>query len=191
MRLLDVVELAGDVVGEAVDRIDHVADDRFEEGRRGCDLVAAAERAAHHLDGAQRPPAPADDQSLGHGEMEKADLLGDPVELADEVGQDAIEAVTAGVELLVLVAGDEQVSRYDREGRVRAQEAAGARVRQVEVKPKPAVGLLDNRLVDGKLLRRAVGGEAEGEDEARQTLSARDGAGAFGQGLLHEGGESV
>ncbi len=109
--LLDAIELAGEVVGEPVDRIDHVADNRFQQNRRHRDLVAAAQRVAHHLDGTQRSPAPADDQPLGHGEMEKADLLGDAVELTDEVGQDAIEAMPAGIELLVLVGGEEQVSR--------------------------------------------------------------------------------
>ena len=137
------------------------------------------------MNSTKRAPAPADDQPLGHGEMEKTDFLGDAVELADEVGQDAIETVTAGIELLVLVAGDEQVSRRGGKGGVGAQRAAGARIGQVEVKPKPAVGLLLDRLVDGKLLRRTVRGEAKGGDQSRQSLGARIGCGALGQSLLH------
>ncbi|HEX7532384.1 MAG TPA: hypothetical protein VF340_04020 [Methyloceanibacter sp.] len=85
----------------------------------------------------------------------------------------------------MLVAGDQQVSRRGGEGRVGAEEAAGARVGQVEVEPQPAIGLFGDRLIDGKLLRRAIGGEAKGRDQAGQSLGARIGAGGLGQDLLY------
>lgn len=67
--------------------------------------------------------------------MEKADLLGDAVEAADEIGDDAIKAVIVGMELLVLLGVDEEYSCRGRNIGLRLQEAAGARIGQVEVQP--------------------------------------------------------
>ena len=94
--------------------------------------------------------------------MEKADFFSEPVELEDEVGQDAIETVAAHVELLMLI-GETRSSRATA-GRERPclEEAACARIGEVEVKPKPAVGLLGDRLIDVKLFGEPVGAHAKG-----------------------------
>ena len=48
--------------------------------------------------------------------MKKADLLGEPVEIADEIGEDAVEAAAAHIELLMLVGGDEELARGNGQG---------------------------------------------------------------------------
>jgi hypothetical protein len=48
--------------------------------------------------------------------MKKADLLGEPVEIADEIGEDAVEAAGAHIELLMLVGGDEEFARGNGQG---------------------------------------------------------------------------
>jgi hypothetical protein len=41
--------------------------------------------------------------------MEKADLIGGAVQPADEVGEDAVDASVIGMQLLMLVGGDEEL----------------------------------------------------------------------------------
>ena len=50
--------------------------------------------------------------------MEKADLLGEPVEIADEIGEDAVGTAAADIELLMLVGGDEQLPRGNGQGEI-------------------------------------------------------------------------
>lgn len=48
--------------------------------------------------------------------MEEADVLGEPVEIADEIGEDAVEAAAADIRLLMLVGGDEKLARGNGQG---------------------------------------------------------------------------
>ena len=178
--------LADDVVGVAIDRIDHVLE-RICRSAAGVEILDGRreQRLRVTLTALSERRRPVTSSLSVKAKWRKPISSVMPVEIADEVGEDAVEAVAADIELLMLVAGDEEVSRCGGQGEIGVQEAAGARVGQVEVKPKPAVGLVLDRLVDGELLRRAVGGEAKGGDQSRQSLSARIGCCALGQSLLH------
>jgi hypothetical protein len=81
--------------------------------------------------------------------MEEADLFSDALDRANKVRQDAVEAMVAGIELLVFVGSDKQISSHWRKGLIRLEKAASARVGEIEVKPEPAAGLLGDWLVDG------------------------------------------
>ncbi|HET7446711.1 MAG TPA: hypothetical protein VFJ49_02115 [Methyloceanibacter sp.] len=55
--------------------------------------------------------AAGDEEVLGHGEMEEANFVGDPVEAESKIGKDAKQASLTRIELLVVVGGDEQLAR--------------------------------------------------------------------------------
>ena len=101
--LLDAVELGSGVVGIAIDGVDHLLQEHLQKYRRGRNFATASDELARDVDRAQRAAAAGDEQPLGQGEMEKADLFGEPVEIADEVGEDAVEATADHVELLMLI----------------------------------------------------------------------------------------
>lgn len=84
-------------------------DDGFEQAGDVCDLATLAERLPCRFDGVQHGPAAADQQRLGHGEMEKADLLSDAMQSANKVGKDAIDAGLLHMPLLMLVGGNEEL----------------------------------------------------------------------------------
>jgi hypothetical protein len=71
-------------------------------------LDATAERASGCFDGVELMPAAGDEQSLGQGKMQKADLLGGAVEPADEIGKDAVEGRFGPMQLLMFVAGNKK-----------------------------------------------------------------------------------
>ena len=110
--LLDAVELGSGVVGIAIDGVDHLLQEHLQKYRRGWNFATASDELARDVDRAQRAAAAGDEQRLGQGEMEKADLFSQPVEIADEVGQNAVETAAARVELLMLIGGDEELPRY-------------------------------------------------------------------------------
>ena len=169
---LGPVELIGEALGIMVERLDHLPGDRLEQGGGRLHLDAAAERSPGRFDGVQLMPAAGDEQGLGQGKMQKADLLGGAVEPADEIGKDAVEAGLGPMQLLMLVAGDEErARRLGKVGRGR-QELAGARIGEVEMEPEPAA-FCRHRLFDIELLRRPVRIEPKGEHEACQGLILR------------------
>ena len=59
------------------------------------------ERAAGGVDRAQRMMPAADQEPLGHREAEVSGLLGRLVDVAQQIGDHAVDAVIDGVELLV------------------------------------------------------------------------------------------
>ena len=69
-------------------------------------LLSALRVASMELSGQWR-----DEEVLDHSEMEEADLVGRSVEAEDEIGKDAEQASLARIELLVIVRGDEQLTR--------------------------------------------------------------------------------
>ena len=75
--------------------------------------------------------------------MQKADLLGGAVEPADEIGKDAVEAGLGPMQLLMLIAGDEERAR--RLGKLRhgRHELAGAGIGEAEMEPEPAASSAD------------------------------------------------
>jgi hypothetical protein len=167
---LDMIELARHAVGVAFDGVDYVFNDGIHQRSDGSHLAAAPECLARSIDGAERPMAGGDEEALGHGEMEKADLVGDPVQPANEVGKDAEQTGLALIELLVVIGGNEQVARRGRKVGRRAQEVTGARIGQIEVEPQPAVRVVGDRPIDRELLSRAVCFQAAGKDEAWWSL---------------------
>jgi hypothetical protein len=112
-----------------------VLHDRIHQHRDRRDPATAPQRLARNFDGAEGAVAASDEQAFGHGEMEEGDLVGDPVEPANKIGKDAEQAGLAGLELLMLVAANEQLPcRHGKIGGT-AQEAARACVSQVEMQP--------------------------------------------------------
>ena len=171
---LGPVELTGEALGITIERLEHLPGDRLEQSGGRLHLDAAAERLPGRFDGVQLMPAAGDEQGLGQGKMQKADLLGGAVEPADEIGKDAVEGRLGPMQLLMLVGGDEdRARRLWKLGRGR-QELAGARIGDVEMEPQPAA-FGRYRLFDIELLRRPVRMEAKGKDEARQGLILRFG----------------
>ena len=107
--------------------------------------------------------------------MQKADLLGGAVEPADEIGKSAIERRFGSVQLLMLVAGDEE--RAGGLGKIRhgRHEVAGSGIGEAEMEPQPAA-ICRHRLIDIELLRGAVRMEANSKHEPRKRLRLRFGA---------------
>ena len=101
--LLDLVEIFGEAVGIALDGFDHVLDDGLQQRGGGGDLAAGAQRPARRLERVQTLPASADEELLGHGEMQEADLIGRAAKPADEIGEDAIDASSIRMQLLMPV----------------------------------------------------------------------------------------
>ena len=136
--LLDLVEILGKAVGIALDGFDHVLDDRLQQRSGRGDLAAGAQRPARRLERIQTLPAAADEEFLGHGEMQEADLIGDAAKPADEIGEHAIDASRRRraaadarrpqAAALCAAAGSS--------GR-RFQKVAGARVGEIEMQPEP------------------------------------------------------
>ena len=77
--------------------------------------MAAFEHAARGVDGAQRLMAAADQQPLGHRKAKKSGILGGVIDVADEVGEHAVDAVVDGVELLIIVVRHQQFARQRRD----------------------------------------------------------------------------
>ena len=109
--LLDMIELARHIVAVAVDAVDHKFQDCVHQRRGARDLAAAPQRLACGVNGVERVVAASDEEVLGHGEMEKANFVGDPVEAESKIGKDAKQASLTRIELLVVVGGDEQLAR--------------------------------------------------------------------------------
>ena len=63
----------------------------------------AFERAAGGVDRAQRMMPAADQDLLGHDEAEISGILGRLADVAQQIGDHAVDAVIDGVELLVIV----------------------------------------------------------------------------------------
>lgn len=109
--LLDLVEILGERVGIALDRLDHMLDDRFQQPGGCGDLVAAAQRAAHCLERIQALPPAADEKFPGHGEVQKADFVGHAAEPADEIGEHAIDTSPMRMQLLMPVRSKQELAR--------------------------------------------------------------------------------
>ena len=130
-------------------------------------LDAAPQRTPGRFDGVELMAAAGDEQGLGQGKVQKANLLGGAVEPADEIGKDAVEGRFGPVQLLMFVAGDEECAgRLWKVGQ-RRHELAGAGIGETEMEPEPAASGR-HRLLDIELFRRPVRMEANGEHEACQ-----------------------
>jgi hypothetical protein len=70
-------------------------------------LGTETQRLAGGFDGVQLMPAAGDEYFLGQGKMQKADFLGGAAQAADEIGEDAVKAGLAPLQLLMLVGSDE------------------------------------------------------------------------------------
>ena len=116
---LDAVELPGEVFGISVERLDNLPGDGLEQRRRASQFEAVAKRPARGLDGVQLMPAAGDEQALRGGKMQKADLLGDAVKPANEIGKHAVNAGAMAVQLLMLFGGKEKRARRRRQARAR------------------------------------------------------------------------
>ena len=108
----------------------------------------------------------ADQESLGHGETQIADLVALLPDRPHQVGEHAIGAALACMDLLMGVVRQQQ--REHRRRKIeRAQWRRDSLIGEIEVQPQPAVGARFDRPVDRQSLRAAVGMDAEGPDEAR------------------------
>lgn len=79
------------------------------------DAVAAFEHAARRIGRAQRLMPAADEKMLGHGETQERGLLRRAVDVAHEIGEDAVDAMVDDVKLLESVVGQQEVTRERRQ----------------------------------------------------------------------------
>ena len=89
-------------------------DDGLQQRRHAFDAMAGFERAAGGVDRAQRMMPAADQEPLGHDEAEVSGVFGRLGDVAQQVGDHAVDAVIDGVELLVGVLRQQQRSRLRR-----------------------------------------------------------------------------
>ena len=171
--LLDLVERAGQALGIVVDGVDHVLDQGRQQGRHRWDLAPLAQRLACRAHRVHRLTPIADQQSLGHGEMNEAERLVGLVAAADQIGEHAIDAAFLDMQLLMVVGTHEQLHRGGRKaGNGLWNLQRRMRRRQVEMQPQPAVQMVDDRLIDGQLFGRSVAVKAKGPHQARQQRAA-------------------
>jgi hypothetical protein len=117
--------------------------------------------------------------------MQEAEFIGGGgAESADEISEHAIEAGFVGMQLLVRFGSGQQLPGGGRQFGGGFQIGAGARIGEIEMQPDPALHGW-NWLIDRQLVRRSIGVEAEGRDEARQGLRLH----IVGLGSRHVGGE--
>ncbi len=113
--------------------------------------ATGAQRPAGRLERVQTLPAAADEEFLGHGEMQEADLIGDAGKPINEIGEHAIDTSAVGVQLLMPVGRKQQLSRGCGQLGARLQEVAGARVGEIEMQPQPPFRGGGNRLIDRRV----------------------------------------
>jgi hypothetical protein len=104
--------------------------------------------------------------------MQKADFLGGAAQAADEIGEDALKAGLAPLQLLMLLGSDEKRARRPGKLWCGGQVLAGTHIGEVEMEPEPAT-IRRRRLLDIELLRRSIKVEAIGKNQARQGLRLR------------------
>ena len=169
--ILDFVHILIELIGIFVDRVGYVIDDQLEQRGDAMQLAAAVERLACAFRGAHRPPPRADQQPIGHGEVQIAEMLRGAVDVGDEIGENAVDAIVVDMKLLGAVWRRQHNRRFGGQFLEPRQQGAGARVGEVEMQPQPAVvaGGVD-RLVDRQRLGRAVGMNAEGPDHPGHRL---------------------
>ena len=73
-------------------------------------LAAIGKRLLGRVNRVEGGAALADEEPFGDGEMEKADLLGDALKPANEIGENDVEKTLGGMQLPVLVANDEKLA---------------------------------------------------------------------------------
>jgi hypothetical protein len=96
--------------------------------------------------------------------MQKADLVGQAIEIADEIGKHAVDACLSRVELLMLACRQEEVEGVGGKFGMRPHEIAKSGIGQIAVDPHPAVIELEPGAL-GHLLRGPVGAEVKRADE--------------------------
>ena len=100
---LDLVEGLRHPIGEAIHGVGDMFDDGLQQRSGAFDAMAGFERAAGGIDRAQRMMPAADQDFLGHDEAEIAGILGRLADVAQQIGDHAVDAVIDGVQLLVIV----------------------------------------------------------------------------------------
>jgi hypothetical protein len=80
--------------------------------------------------------------------------------MADEIGEYALDAIIRGVELLIIVVGQQEIARQRRKLRCRKSRPR-ANVGQVEMQPQPSVMIEFKGCIDGQRLRAAVAMQPE------------------------------
>jgi len=113
---------------------------------------------------------PADQDVLGHHEPQIPGIFGRLGDVAQQIGNHAVDAVVDGVKLLVIVFRQQQRARLGRNVEVGwRQPLQRAGIGQVEMQPEqPVMGKRD-RLVDREHFRRAVRVDTKRPDEARNS----------------------
>jgi len=156
----DVVDLGADLVGHAVHGVRNLIDNLLQKRCNGFDAMAALEHATRRIDGTQRLVTAADQQPLGHREAKKPGFLGGRVDVADEVGKDAVDAMIDGMELLIIVVREQEMARERRNIAI-AHPLPGARIGQIEVQPQSPVMAEFDRHVDRQRLRASIAMQPE------------------------------
>ena len=111
---------------------------------------------------------PADQDVLGHHEPQIPGIFGRLGDVAQQIGNHAVDAVVDGVKLLVIVFRQQQRARLCRHLEVGCgQPLQRAGIGQVEMQPEQPVMDERNRLVDRERFRGAVRMDAKRPDQSR------------------------
>jgi hypothetical protein len=158
--LLDIVDIGADLVGHAVHGVGDFVDDLFQECRDGFDPMAAFEHPPGRIDRTQCLMTAADQKPFRHRKAQKSGFLGRRVDGANQIGKHAVDAVVAGVELLVIVLRDQQIPRQ-RGNVCRREPRSCAGVGQIEMEPQPAVMNVFDRGIDRQRFGTAIAMQAK------------------------------
>jgi hypothetical protein len=170
--LLDFIDLGADAVRHPVHGVGDFVDELFQKRGDVLDAIAALEHAARRIGGAERLLASADQEMLGHRKAQEAGFLRGRIDVADEVGENAIDAIIEKMELLEIIVRQQQLAGKRRNIQL-GEPGPHARVRQIEMQPQPTiVGELDRR-VDRKLLGAAVLMQPKGPNKTRNGRQAQ------------------
>jgi hypothetical protein len=100
---LDLIEGLRHAIGDAIHGVGDMFDDCLQQRSGAFDSAARLERAAGGVDRAQRMMAAANQDLLGHDEAEISGILGRLADVAQQIGDHAVDAVVDGMKLLVSV----------------------------------------------------------------------------------------
>ena len=100
---LDLIEGLRHAIGDAIHGVGDMFDDCLQQRSGAFDSAARLERAAGGVDRAQRMMAAANQDLFGHDEAEISGILGCLADVAQQIGDHAVDAVVDGMKLLVSV----------------------------------------------------------------------------------------
>ena len=149
----DGVELVLHPFGHRLHGAGDMVDDGLEQRRGRADAPPGLESTARGIDPAQRAITAADHQTLLQHKAQMAGILGRTVDVAQQIGNHAIDAVFSDVELLIGVLGQQQRTRRRRNRRLRGQPLQRPGIGEVEMQPDQLRPRRRCRFIDRERMR--------------------------------------